>query len=493
MDLPMLGVGFTYNSGLDPLLESHPNLIDVLEIEPQTLWFHTNSETIPYRIDAESLERIGSLSCPKILHGIGFPVGGSKPPDPRQIPPLLKMVNDLGAPWVSEHLSFNQANGPTGDFKTGFLLPPRQTTLGIRAAVESIRSMAEVLPVPLAVETGVNYLRPRRDELPDGEWISAVVETANCGLLLDLHNLWTNELNGRQTVREFLDQIPLHRVWEVHLAGGFEQDGYWLDSHSGAVPKELMQLASSVVPELPNVRALIFELFPAYLDSVGIDTVRAQLEGLHRIWDMRGSSRYRNRPRRSSKPKLTNQPSTCDSPTPGDWEDVLGALVIGREVDGPLATELLGDPGVNVIRNLLGEFRASMVVATLRLTSRLLMLTMGNEGLNSLLKEHWMLHPPQIFASSESNAFANYLQSRKLEIPYLSEVLAYERGVLAAIIDRKRVLVPFEHDPLALLRSLAEGRLPESLATGNFEIEVTPDSTILAGDLNGYHRIAGHH
>lgn len=60
-----------------------------------------------------------------------------------------------------------------------------------------------------------------------------VVESADCGLLLDLHDLFANALNGRQSLDEFLDLAPLDRVWEVHLAGGMEVDGFWLDAHSG--------------------------------------------------------------------------------------------------------------------------------------------------------------------------------------------------------------------------------------------------------------------
>ena len=78
---------------------------------------------------------------------------------------------------------------------------------------------------PFAVEIGVNYLRRRSDELSDGEFVTKVVEGANCGIILDLHNLWTNEMNGRQSIEDFLRQIPLERVWEIHLAGGYEEDG----------------------------------------------------------------------------------------------------------------------------------------------------------------------------------------------------------------------------------------------------------------------------
>jgi uncharacterized protein (UPF0276 family) len=77
-----------------------------------------------------------------------------------------------------------------------FYLPV--TLDSVLAAVDSIRSIAYRLPVPFAVENGVNYLKPREDELSDGEFVSKVIEYANCGLVLDLHNAWNNEANGHQ-------------------------------------------------------------------------------------------------------------------------------------------------------------------------------------------------------------------------------------------------------------------------------------------------------
>ena len=147
-------------------------------------------------------------------------MGGTLPPDPAQLPPFLRTIEALQPPWVSEHLSFNRARGPGGVYNTGFLLPPRQTTEGIRSAVRSIRAMADAIGLPFAVETGVNYLHQREDELDDGRFVAEVVEGADCGLLLDLHNLWANQRNGRQAIEEYLAQLPLERVWEVHLAGG---------------------------------------------------------------------------------------------------------------------------------------------------------------------------------------------------------------------------------------------------------------------------------
>lgn len=82
MHLPVFGVGISYFSQLDPVLKSNPDLIEILEVEPQTHWFHTRLKADSFRINEKAVSRIKSYKGPKILHGVGCPVGGSRPPDP---------------------------------------------------------------------------------------------------------------------------------------------------------------------------------------------------------------------------------------------------------------------------------------------------------------------------------------------------------------------------------------------------------------------------
>jgi len=482
MQVPALGVGVTYFGGLEPVLDRCGDRIDVIEVEPQTLWFLEADGG--YRPDREALDHLASHPAAKLMHGIGFPVGGTRPPDPRQVPPLLAMADALAPPWMSEHLSFNRAGAEGGDFNTGFLLPPRQTPAGVAAAAASIRAMASELPMSLAVETGVNYLRPRGDEMDDGAFVAAVVEAADCGILLDLHNLWANERNGRQSVEDFLAQIPLDRVWEIHLAGGEEQDGYWLDAHSGPVQKPLDELAARVIPRLPNLGAILFEIFPAYVKADGLGMLERQIEDLHRLWDLRGRAGGRRRaepspPTSAAPDAIRSAPRELPAgPAPRAWEDALGALAVGRPPSDPLQRELAADPGIPVMQNLIGDFRAGMVMRTLKLTCRLLMATLGAEALRELLRGFWETAPPELFAAAESEGFRRHLEAEELDVPYLASVLAFESAANATLLDGRGREVTFPFDPLPVLRALAEGRLPDPalVREGHYVVDLTPDA-----------------
>lgn len=477
--LPELGIGITYCPQIVPLLQDNPGLADVIEVEPQTTWIETRQGPDPYLVSESVLEHLASLPGRKLVHSVGTPVGGTVRPQPAQLSLLCHAVDRLDSPWFSDHLSFNA----TPEFSTGFFLPPRQTEEGITTVVQAIADLQAAIPVPIAVETGVNYLRPRSDEIADGLFTAAVVEAAGCGLLLDLHNIFANALNGRQQVDEFLGQVPLDRVWEIHLAGGFEMDGFWLDAHSGAIPDHLLAIARRVIPALPNLKAIIFEIFPSFLPAVGMETVRQQLEILHDLWDLRGET---------PGTPLPPQPAGREAPAyvnnglpPSAWEEALGELVIGRAPGSDLANELSDDPGVELVNKLICEFRASMVVSVLRLTSRFMMLALGTDVFRAILEDFWRSHPPQLFAGTEADVFADYLVALDLKLPHLSEVLAFEQAVLATLVDDQSRVVTFDFDPLPLFRALAEGRLPEQPGQpGLFEIEVTADGPVSANGLD---------
>ena len=445
-----------------------PELFDVLEIEPQTLWMRT-SRAPHFRVRPEVTEHLRRLPGRKLIHSVGTPVGGTVRPDPEQLVLLRQMVDDVDAPWVSDHLSYNQ----TPEFATGFFLPPRQTAAGLETVCASIDALKRALPVPIAVETGVNYLRPRPDELADGAFVAAVVERADCGLLLDMHNAFTNALNGRQPLDDFLAQLPLERVWEIHLAGGMELDGFWLDAHSGAIPDPLFAVCESLVPKLPNLRAIVFEIFPSFVPLVGLELVREQVERLHSLWGMRSVDVV-------PPPRPFVLRVECDDGNealpPDAWERALGELVIGRASSDGAAAQMANDPGVRIVQGLIHEFRASMVVGVLRLTSRLLMLALGPQAFRVILDDYWATTPPQLYASQEAEAFAEHLARLELGVPHLADVLAFERAITATLVDEKTRVATFSVEPVPLLRALAEGRLPETPPRpGRYEIELTPD------------------
>ena len=159
--------------------------------------------------------------------------------------------------------------------------------------------------------------------MPDGAFAAEVAEAADCGILLDLHNLLCNERNGRQSVAEFCNSIPLERVWEIHLAGGEAAGGFWVDAHSGLVEPALMEIVASIVPQLPALRAIIFEIIPDYIAAVGLAPIGTMLGELNDLWLAHAS----NGCRALDRSDAIEPAELADMVTPDMWEMALGAAV----------------------------------------------------------------------------------------------------------------------------------------------------------------------
>jgi len=469
--VPELGVGLIYWSALGPLFEPGTELVNVLELEPQTLWEKVGRpDDWHYRVNERLLDEVAGFAQAKLVHGIGHPFGGTVGDPVDHLALLRRAVERLDPAWVSEHLSFNRVARQGAVAETGFLMPPRQSLAGVEVAARNIGTFRRAMRRPVAFETGVSYLRPRVDELGDAAYFRAVAETAGCGILLDLHNLWCNELNGRGRVVDVVDGLPLERVWEVHLAGGMPLSGYWLDAHSGPVPAPLMDIAAEVVPRLPKLGALMFEILPEHLPAMGMDGVGRQLEELQALWATRPA-------RAVSAAWADAQWSHQDWPVPATvapdsiaearrWEDgVAGAVRGDARVAGGF-DGLDGDPGTGVLHKLVGDFRRASLTRALRYTMTALLAGLGARVTHELVDSFCAEHDPDSYPAVEADAFARYLRARPAVVdgvPYLRETLEFERALVRATLFGATTDVEWSADPTAIFAALESGRLPSDL------------------------------
>ncbi|HEX8959501.1 MAG TPA: DUF692 family protein [Solirubrobacterales bacterium] len=457
-----------------------------------------------------------AVDAPKLIHGVGFPVAGTSHSRVSDLEPYLEAVHRSGAPWASEHLSFNQARDGFDEARSrgyfgGFLLPPIQSPQAVKVAAANIRAVKNLLPVPFAFETGVNYFGRLPGEMTDGAFFSAIAEESDCGILLDLHNLWCNERNGRQAVLDVLAELPLDRVWEVHLAGGSEVDGLWLDSHAGAPPEPLYDLAEKVLPLLPNLGAVVFEVTPEMVGRgrFSATAVLDQLRRIRGIWERTAAARAActaaalaadmpeptgSRPRISVATVLSDPgpedrdsedhspaaegPTKSSLPDPARWESVVASLAAGIPVapadDGGFAETLGADRAVPTLQRLVASFRSGVVATALPLTFRMIMFAAGEEGFNELMRGFWRENTPRRFPAEELDAFLDHLEAGGAAIPHLAEVAAYEMAVRRVAATDAEQRVRFTCEPVALLGSLARYEAPQPGAPGEYEVVVKP-------------------
>lgn len=453
---PKLGTGMIFSPALLPWLTRRPGALDGLEIEPQTLWLADDPLAGPFRPFRAGVDLFAALPGHKLVHSVSLPLGGTRPPDAAQAGLVRAAAERLGSPWVSEHLSV----GGTPHRAAGFFLPPLQTEATAVTAAANIRALAAMVGRPVAVETGVAYLKRQPWEMEDGAWIARVAELADCGLLLDLHNLYCNARNGRIDLDRTLAQLPMGRVWEVHLAGGDAQAGVWLDSHSGPMPPDLAALAREVLASLPNLGALNFELYESYVEEAPDATLDAIAADLRDLWQGAGQARS------DVRPAVIADPPRGPAPDPALWEAALTEAVWRN------APELFPDDGVGLYTWLSRSFRGSMIARSLPRTIRYLLLRDG-EGVQRAFDAFMGDVPPQLYAPLEAQAFAGWLRDPD---PLLSALLAYDLALLRMVRTEAAVTVVFPGDPAPVFEALAALRLPVLPEGPPWEIEILPDA-----------------
>ncbi len=395
-----LGVGIVALGGLDLLWPAIADLVDVVEVEPQTLWDEVPGGWVP---NEEANAWLRGLDRPLLAHGVGFPVGGQVEPDPRGVALFAECCTDLDAIHTSEHLSFNRVVSSDVFLHAGFLLPPRQTWETVDAAVVHITNYQRQVGKPFLIECGVSYVRPGPGELDDGTFLSEIVERADCGLLLDLHNLLANERNQRAPVEEVLRNLPLDRVQEVHLAGGFELDGYWLDAHSGPCEQTLLYLLETTLPLLANVRAVIFEALPPFLMSMGPAVVRRQLDLIHEIVDRASRHPVRSQPRPGRARIGVGSPEMSEA----EWQRRVVAYTTRRSDTPPT-----DDPGFVILRELTDQARLGRVAAGAGQTVTELRRRVGDRAVQNLASEYLTACDAEVWTSAEATAFERWIGGR---------------------------------------------------------------------------------
>ena len=468
--IPELGVGLIYWSALEPLFEAGTDLVNVLEVEPQTLWEKVrHSDGWRYRANERLCERAATFPQAKLVHGIGHPLGGTVGDPVEHISLLREVIDQFDPAWVSEHLSFNRVHRNGSVAETGFLFPPRQSVAGASVAAHNIGSFRRALGRPTAFETGVSYLRPRVDELGDAAYFRAVAEKADCGILLDLHNLWCNEVNGRERVLDVVEGLPLDRVWEIHLAGGMQLSGYWLDAHSGAVPSPLMDIAAEVVSRLPNLGALMFEILPEHLSEIGIGGIESQLQQIQALWATRPARTVAARRDdagyfhpRWPVPTPVSSKSIVET---ASWEEAVAAAVRGDAQVASGFDDVDHDPGIGVLRQLVVDFRRANLARALRYTMTALLAGLGARVTHDLIDAYCGEHDPDPYPAVEADTFARYLRTRPVlgDVPYLRETLEFEHALVRATLFGVSTDVEWSADPTAILAALESGRLPSDL------------------------------
>jgi uncharacterized protein len=285
--LPKLGVGLAYQAPLAPLIEAAGDGLGYVEIVPDILWTDLGPVESPRYIDdvagREALQR-ASRGRPLVAHGIGLSIGSAASFDVGHVEQVERWRRRLAFPWHSDHLAFHLAEHGGRQMNVGITLPLPRDRESIDLLLPRIREIQRRVPVPFLLENNVYYFDIPGCEMDEATFLNTLCRASGCGLVLDLHNLHTNARNHGFDALALLKELELGHVGEIHVAGGMEFDGFYLDAHCDTVPDAVWSLLEWALPRCPNIGGVTFELFGSWFDSVGEERVLRELRRLRALW-----------------------------------------------------------------------------------------------------------------------------------------------------------------------------------------------------------------
>jgi uncharacterized protein (UPF0276 family) len=209
-----------------------PHYRHILEKKPVVDWFEIISEN--YMIDGgRPLSVLDSIldQYRVVQHGVSMYFGSAEPLSREHLRRLKTLVRRTNSPWLSDHLCWGSVDGTY----THDLLPMPYTFEAARVTAEKIRQAQDFLEIPIAVENVSSYAEFHVSQMTEWQFLNEVVEQADCGILLDVNNIYVSSQNHKFDPRDYIEAVPAERVAQIHIAGHSKFEKYILDTHDHPV------------------------------------------------------------------------------------------------------------------------------------------------------------------------------------------------------------------------------------------------------------------
>ena len=193
-----------------------PHYRHVLDRRPAMDFFEVISEN--FLVDGGKplyhLDRVLE-SYPVIQHGVSLGIGGPEPLDRDYLERLKALVRRVKPAWLSDHFCWCGAGGA----HLHDLLPLPYTPAAVAHVAERVGRVQDRLGRRIALENVSSYAAFTADSMPEWEFLAAVAESADCGILLDVNNVYVSAHNHGFAAERYIDAVPAERVFQIHLAG----------------------------------------------------------------------------------------------------------------------------------------------------------------------------------------------------------------------------------------------------------------------------------
>lgn len=226
----------------------------VLDNIPQVDWFEIISENFmvaggkPKYFMHAIRERYAM-----VMHGVSLSIGSTDPLNMNYLRQLKLLADEVEPEWLSDHLCWTGVN----QFNSHDLLPLPYNEEALDHVVERIHTVQDYLQRPFLIENVSSYLTYNNSEVEEWEFLNSVAEQADCGILLDINNIYVSARNHGFRPEDYIDAIDPARVWQFHLAGHTDQGDYVIDTHDHDVCDPVWELYRYALQRFGPVSTMI--------------------------------------------------------------------------------------------------------------------------------------------------------------------------------------------------------------------------------------------
>jgi uncharacterized protein (UPF0276 family) len=282
-------VGLLYNPSTPARLAHAPGLIEHLSAMPDRMWFDFGDEPVGRRFHYArvAVTELAAHAQGRSLagHGLGLSLPSAMPLDEAMLGAVVDVSECLGGfAWYSEHLSvFVTPQGQVPNAQAGLGLPVIYDDEAFELLVPKLCRLSQALACRVLLENPAQFTPVIDMDYSEPEFLNRLHHAGFSGTLLDLHNLHVCARNGVVDPVAYLDALDLDSVEEVHLAGGDEFGGFYMDSHATLTPPPVWELARAYVPRCRRLRAVTFEYQESYFEVLGLQALCRELELMHEL------------------------------------------------------------------------------------------------------------------------------------------------------------------------------------------------------------------
>ena len=226
----------------------------ILSTHPPVDWFEILSENY-MDTGGRPMQVLDHVAAhyPVVLHGVSMSVGSTDPVDFEFLGKLKVLAKRINARWVSDHLCWTGVAG----LNVHDLLPMPYTDESLKHTLERVRIIQDFMERTLVLENPSTYLEFRNSSWTECEFLAELAERADCGILLDVNNVYVSAFNHGFDPVEYLNKIPADRVVQIHLAGHTHKGTHILDTHSAHVVDSVWDLYRHAYQRMGGVSTLL--------------------------------------------------------------------------------------------------------------------------------------------------------------------------------------------------------------------------------------------